>query len=149
MSNARCFPIQQARDKLQKYMTRFIDNDWMCAAYCLDPENRIQSLSDLLEAYDGAERLQEVEQWIYERVKKSNPLTPTQTSRLFLKQFPADDNPFAITPLLQGRPLQQSKLVNMLRNHITPAPLLSANLQQTSLCWRTGLATTRPGRCDL
>lgn len=73
MSDARCLPIQQARDKLRKYMLRFINNDWVCAAYCLDPENRAESLKNLLAAYDVPERFHEVDDWIQERVKKYRP----------------------------------------------------------------------------
>ncbi|KAJ9123438.1 hypothetical protein QFC22_001641 [Naganishia vaughanmartiniae] len=73
MSDARCFPIQQARDKLEKYMLRFIDNDWVCAAYWLDPENRAESLKNLLAAYDVPERFREVDDWIRKRVKKYRP----------------------------------------------------------------------------
>lgn len=100
MSDARCQPIQQARDKLQKYMMRFIDNDWVCAAYCLDPENRMESLKNLLAAYDSSERLEEVNEWIHDRVKKQEPtdvdidVTPVPEKVVRGRQ-PARHNAFA------------------------------------------------------
>lgn len=73
MSDARCGPIQQARNKLDKYMKRFINNDWVCAAYALDPENRSESLRNLLAAYDSSDRAPEVDDWIQERLKRYAP----------------------------------------------------------------------------
>jgi hypothetical protein len=56
-------------------------------AFALDPENRAQSLKDLLEAYGAAERVEEVNEWILDRVKKYTPTEvdpetpPTPTER--------------------------------------------------------------------
>jgi hypothetical protein len=53
-----------SRTKLQKYMDRYLANDWICAAFALDSRNREKGLASLFAAYNMSYRTTEVVAWI-------------------------------------------------------------------------------------
>ncbi|KAJ9120568.1 hypothetical protein QFC24_005253 [Naganishia onofrii] len=64
VSSARKRSAQAACDKLSKYLKRFLDNNWLCAAFALDPAVRQDGLWNLMDAYDLENRYHEVVDWI-------------------------------------------------------------------------------------
>jgi hypothetical protein len=63
---ARSFEVAAA--KIKKYMTRFLQNDWICAAYAFHPENRESALERLLDAYGQRRRKTTITRWIKDRL---------------------------------------------------------------------------------
>jgi hypothetical protein len=68
LTEERSRSFQVAAAKLKKYMTRFLQNDWLCAAYALHPENRESTLERLLDAYGQKRRKTGVVRWIKDRL---------------------------------------------------------------------------------
>ncbi|KAJ9111765.1 hypothetical protein QFC22_006424 [Naganishia vaughanmartiniae] len=64
VSTARKRSAEAACAKLSKYLKRFLHNDWLCAAFALDPAVRQDGLWSLMEAYDLEDRYQDVLDWI-------------------------------------------------------------------------------------
>ncbi|KAJ9112258.1 hypothetical protein QFC22_006342 [Naganishia vaughanmartiniae] len=64
VSTARKRSAQAACAKLSKYLERFLQNNWLCAAFALDPTVRQDGLWSLMCAYDLQDRYHEVVDWI-------------------------------------------------------------------------------------
>lgn len=62
--------FKAAAAKIRKYMLRFLENNWVCAAYALSPENRAICLQAIRKAYGKEFRFSSVIQWIKERLRQ-------------------------------------------------------------------------------
>lgn len=67
-NRSKSFNIAAA--KIKKYMMRFLQNDWVCAASALAPDNRSISLELLLKAYGQKRRHGLAVKWIKERLRQ-------------------------------------------------------------------------------
>jgi hypothetical protein len=52
VTKARRQPSENALEKIIRYLDRFLCNNWVCAAFALDPSNRQDGLEMLWEEYD-------------------------------------------------------------------------------------------------
>lgn len=69
VSSGRKKSAKAACDKLTKYLERFLDNNWICAAFALDPAVRQDGFWNLMKAYSKEDRYYEVLEWIEHGLK--------------------------------------------------------------------------------
>jgi hypothetical protein len=70
VSAARVQSSEEAIEKIQKYLKKFVTNRWLCAAFALDPTVREEGLHKLLtEVYGAAPWYERTLRWINKRVK--------------------------------------------------------------------------------
>jgi hypothetical protein len=75
VSAARRESSDAARDKLKKYMSTFLVNRWVCAAFALDPTVREEGLETLLtKVYQGQMYYEKTVRWIKKRVERYREL---------------------------------------------------------------------------
>ncbi|KAJ9107755.1 hypothetical protein QFC20_003700 [Naganishia adeliensis] len=105
VSPARKVPFAAAIAKLKIYFFKFLNNDWVCAAYMLDPESRASSLEAMLKAYNqdqNGRRMKEVTTWVrkclevHVTAKTSKKSQPNGNSQVTDKsRAPVRQNEFA------------------------------------------------------
>lgn len=97
---ARRHSFQAAIDKLMKYMIPMLNNNWLCAAFALDPVNKEKGLNILFgpAQYDMPERTEEVVEFIRRRMQLYEVPTddvPDDSSQTVVDRRSASPNPFA------------------------------------------------------
>lgn len=98
VSKARQASSEKAKTKLRKYLIGFLNNNWVCAAFALDPINREEALKNVFEEYSMSERSDKVIEWIRDRLEKHQKLheeSPAPETKEETISQPSRSNKFA------------------------------------------------------
>lgn len=111
---------QAAVGKLEKYLYKLLQNDWVCAAFALDPINRGAGLRTLFDTYstlfeDGnlQYRYDHVVSWIQSRAethKKAAPVPTSGSKEAVTSTNPRRKNAFASRNSAQQTPLSGNEM---------------------------------------